>query len=90
MGKQYTDYLNFENETAEGAIGMLEAFNTIDANVSYSFEGHKSKFLNGLNVFIAGKNITDKIYKASRLHRVSSGIMPGGYRQVNAGLKVIF
>jgi Fe(3+) dicitrate transport protein len=90
VGKQYTDYLNFENETAEGAIGSLQAFKTIDANVSYSFEHVKNKYLKGLTVFVAAKNITDEVYKASRLHRLSSGIMPGGFRQINGGLKFNF
>ncbi|OFY82521.1 MAG: hypothetical protein A3F72_08025 [Bacteroidetes bacterium RIFCSPLOWO2_12_FULL_35_15] len=90
VAKQYTDYLNFENETAEGAIGSLPAFKTIDANISYSFLNSKNKFLNGLTMFIAAKNITDEVYKASRLHRLSSGIMPGGFRQVNGGVKFNF
>jgi Fe(3+) dicitrate transport protein len=90
VGKQYTDYLNFENETSEGAIGSLQAFKTIDANVSYSFEHVTNKYLKGLTVFVAAKNITDEVYKASRLHRLSSGIMPGGFRQVNGGVKFNF
>ena len=90
VAKQYTDYLNFENETSEGAIGSLQAFKTIDLNVSYSFASSKNKYLSGLTVFIAAKNITDEVYKASRLHRLSSGIMPGGFRQTNAGVKFNF
>ncbi|MCC6370769.1 MAG: TonB-dependent receptor [Bacteroidia bacterium] len=90
VAKQYTDYLNFENETAEGAIGSLKAFKTLDANIAYSFENSKNKTLKGLSVFVAGKNITNQIYKASRLHRLSSGIMPGGFRQINAGIKFNF
>lgn len=90
VAKQYTDYLNFENETSEGAIGSLQAFKTIDVNVSYSFASSKNKYLGGLTVFIAAKNITDEVYKASRLHRLSSGIMPGGFRQTNVGVKFNF
>lgn len=90
VAKQYTDYLNFENETSEGAIGSLAAFKTIDANIGYSFESSKNKFLNGLSLFVAAKNITDEVYKASRLHRLSSGIMPGGFRQINGGVKFNF
>lgn len=90
VAKQYTDYLNFENETAEGAIGSLPAFKTIDANLSYSFAKSKNKHLSGLTIFIAAKNITDEVYKASRLHRLSSGIMPGGFRQLNGGIKLNF
>lgn len=90
VAKQYTDYLNFENETAEGAIGSLQAFKTIDANISYSFENNKNKYLSGLTLFVAAKNITNEVYKASRLHRLSSGIMPGGFRQINGGVKFNF
>ncbi|MFZ5551632.1 MAG: carboxypeptidase-like regulatory domain-containing protein [Bacteroidota bacterium] len=87
---QYTDYLNMNNETAEGAAGKLDAFTTIDASVSYSFEACKKKCMKGLSLFVTGKNLTDEVYKASRLHRVSSGIMPGGFRQINGGLKFVF
>lgn len=88
VAAQYTDYVNLTNETLEGAMGKLPSFNTIDANVSYSFKNAKNKYLSGLTLFVAGKNLTNEVYKASRLHRVSSGIMPGGFRQVNAGLKL--
>ncbi len=90
VAKQYTDYLNFDSETAEGAIGSLQAFKTIDANIAYSFENSKNKYLGGLTLFVAAKNITNQVYKASRLHRLSSGIMPGGFRQINAGIKLNF
>ena len=86
VAKQYTDYLNLKNETAEGAIGQLNAFNTLDMNLSYTFEGNKNRYLAGLKLFVTGKNITNKIYEASRLHRVSSGIMPAGFIQINGGI----
>ena len=85
VGAQYTEYLNFESETAEGAIGKLDQFGVLDANIGYTFKS-KTRFFDGMNVFIAGKNLLDEIYTASRLHRVSSGIMPGGFRQINAGI----
>jgi len=90
VSKQYTDYLNFENETAEGAIGSLSAFKTIDANLSYSCEKNKNRLLSACTFFVAAKNIANEVYMASRLHRVSSGIMPGGFRQLNAGIKFNF
>lgn len=90
VAKQYTDYLNFENETSEGAIGSLKAFSTIDANIAYSFSNFKSKYINGLSLFVAGKNLSNEIYQASRLHRVSSGIMPGGFRLIIGGIKYNF
>ena len=85
VGAQYTEDLNFENETAEGAIGKLEAYGILDANIGYTFKS-KSRIIDGMNLFVAGKNLLNEIYTASRLHRVSSGIMPGGFRQINAGI----
>lgn len=90
VGEQFTDYLNFTNETAEGAIGKLDAYQTIDFNMSYTFKSEKSKFVDGMMLFVSGKNLADNVYVASRLHRVSSGIMPGGFRQVNGGLRFSF
>lgn len=90
VSTQYTDYLNLDNETAEGAIGKLPGYSTIDLNTSYDFSSAKYCFIDGLSIFVAAKNITNEVYKASRLHRVSSGIMPGGFRQVNAGIRVNF
>ncbi|MFT7611085.1 MAG: Fe(3+) dicitrate transport protein [Parvicellaceae bacterium] len=86
VGAQYSEYLNFENETAEGAIGKLDAYSVIDANIGYRIKS-KKKLLSNMSIFVVGKNLTNKVYKASRLHRVSSGIMPGGFRQINAGIK---
>ncbi|MCP4123051.1 MAG: hypothetical protein GY751_14965 [Bacteroidetes bacterium] len=42
----------------------------------------------GVEFFFAAKNVTGNVYKASRLHRLSSGIMPGGFRSFQGGLKV--
>lgn len=88
VGAQYTDYLNFENETSEGGVGKLKEFSTVDANISYSFAGSKNKFVQGITIFAAGKNLTNDVYQASRLHRISSGIMPGGIRQINGGIRI--
>jgi Fe(3+) dicitrate transport protein len=87
VGDQMTDYLNLTAETADGAMGMLPAYHTIDANAGYTFNLGKSR---KLTIFLAGKNLENKVYRASRLHRVSSGIMPGGFRQVNGGLTLEF
>lgn len=87
VGKQYTDYLNLEHETADGAMGSLPAYHNLDVNAGYTFafgQNHK------LTLFLAAKNLTNEVYRASRLHRVSSGIMPGGFRQVNGGLTLEF
>ena len=87
VNEQFTDYLNFENETAEGAIGKLNAYLTVDANVSYEFN-FKNKRFHDLEIYLSGKNLTNKIYRASRLHRVSSGIIAAGFRQINGGVRM--
>lgn len=88
VSAQYTDFINLENETSEGALGKLKAFSNIDLNLSYSFKNSKNKILKGTTIFWDCKNITNQIYASSRLHRVSSGIMPGGFRQINIGVKI--
>jgi len=90
-GEQFTEYLNFENETSEGAIGKLDAFTTIDLNAGYTLEfkrNRNSGLAPAMEFFFAAKNITGNVYKASRLHRLSSGIMPGGFRSFQGGVKV--
>ncbi|GIK70211.1 MAG: TonB-dependent receptor [Bacteroidetes bacterium] len=84
---QYTDYINLNNETAEGAMGKLPSYHTLDASISYHFLTSEKKWLKGLTLYMSGKNLNNQIYMASRLHRVASGIMPGGFRQVIGGIK---
>ncbi|MCC6722568.1 MAG: carboxypeptidase-like regulatory domain-containing protein [Bacteroidia bacterium] len=88
VSSQYTDYFNLKNETSEGAIGMLENYSTIDLNANYIFINSKNKTLRNSSIFIDCKNLTNEIYEASRLHRVSSGIIPSGFRQINTGIKI--
>jgi Fe(3+) dicitrate transport protein len=87
VAAQFTDYMNLETETNDGALGKLDSFRTIDLTCAYEFK-LKSRQQTKMSLFLSGKNITDEVYKASRLHRVSSGIMPGGFRQLNAGIKI--
>lgn len=83
VGSQYTEFHNFDQESADGAIGKLSSYKTFDFYINYDFE-----LGNGidLNAFINGKNITDEIYRASRLNRATSGIFGGGFRQIIFGL----
>lgn len=83
--EQFTEFHNFNNESADGAIGKLPAYHSIDAFVNYDF------FIgNNLNMtaFINGKNVTNEIYRASRLNRATSGIFGGGFRQVIFGVNM--
>ncbi len=88
VSEQYTEYLNFENETADGGIGKLPAYGVLDANMEYNLPIKNS--LNSVTFFVAGKNITNEIYKASRLNRATGGIFPAGFRQINGGLRLNF
>lgn len=85
VGKQYTEFHNFVNESADGAIGELPSYTTVDAFVNYDFNiGQKVD----ATVFVNGKNITDDVYRASRLNRATSGIFAGGFRQIIFGVNV--
>ena len=85
VGSQYTEFMNFEAESADGALGKLDAFFTMDVNFQYDFKiGSKTK----AGFFINGKNLTNDIYKASRLNRAASGLFPGGFRQIIAGFNL--
>ncbi|MEZ4991293.1 MAG: TonB-dependent receptor [Saprospiraceae bacterium] len=85
VAAQFTEFHNFVHESADGAIGQLPAFVTMDAFVNYSFKvGNNNHF----KVFLNGKNITNQYYRASRLNRATSGIFPGGFRQIIVGMNM--
>ncbi|MDF0708682.1 carboxypeptidase-like regulatory domain-containing protein [Flagellimonas okinawensis] len=85
VGKQYTEFHNFKNESADGAIGRLPAYTTIDAFVNYDLAiGGKID----ATIFVNGKNITDRVYRASRLNRATSGVFGGGFRQIIFGINM--
>lgn len=86
VGDQFGEYANFTNESGDGGVGIIKAYHTFDANVSYDFKLGKVR----CSAFVAGKNLGDKLFVASRLNRGQSGIMVGGFRQVNSGLTFIF
>lgn len=85
VSDQYTEFHNFEAESDDGAIGKLPAFYSIDAYINYNFIlGNKVQ----LNAFLNGKNITNDIYRASRLNRATSGVFGGGFRQIIFGVNL--
>lgn len=85
VSEQYAEFFNFENESADGAIGKLPAYYSLDAFVNYDFKIAQKLVL---TAFVNGKNITNNIYRASRLNRATSGIFPGGIRQIIFGLNI--
>lgn len=85
VGEQFTEFHNFEQESADGAIGKLPSFTTVDAFVNYDFKiGNQMD----ATVFVNGKNITDRVYRASRLNRATSGVFAGGFRQIIFGINL--
>lgn len=87
VGEQYTEFFNFTNESADGAIGKLPAYNTLDVNLGYDFELQQFR---SVTLFLVGKNITNQIYRSSRLNRATGGIFPAGFMQWNIGVSCKF
>lgn len=86
VGDQYAEFANFENESGDGSIGKIKSFNTFDINLSYDFKINNIR----CTFFAVAKNLGDNVFVSSRLSRGQSGIMTGGWRQMNAGLNLIF
>ena len=85
VSTQFTEFHNFSNESADGAIGKLPSYHTFDAFVNYDIVIGDNVHM---NAFINGKNITNEIYRASRLNRATSGIFGGGFRQIIFGVNI--
>jgi len=83
--EQYTEFNNFDNESADGAIGLLPAYYNLDAFINYEFKINRR---HTTRVFLNAKNLTNNIYRASRLNRATSGVFPGGFRQINLGVSL--
>lgn len=86
VGEQYGEFANFTNVSGDGGLGKIDGFATFDINAGYDFKLGSTR----CNVFIAGKNLGNNVVVGSRLNRGQSGIMPVGFRQVNAGLILDF
>lgn len=85
VGEQYTSFANFKSESSGGAIGRLDAFTTFDAHINYEITA-PDKY--SILLFLNAKNLGDNIFKASRLNRFTSGIFPGGFRQIIGGVSL--
>ncbi|GEM_PF-387137 len=86
LAAQYAEYANLESETGDGTFGKLPAYSTWDAQVSYRLSKNKIDW----EFFVAGRNLTNEIYRSSRLNRIASGVFPGAFRQVQAGIGLTF
>jgi Fe(3+) dicitrate transport protein len=96
LAAQYAEYANLESETADGSFGRIPAYGTWDAQVSYRFDRKKIDRMKidrkkiDWEFFVSGRNLTNEIYRSSRLNRIASGIFPGAFRQVQAGVGLTF
>lgn len=85
VSEQFSEFANFVNESADGSIGQIPSFMTFDAYVNYDFTiGQTIK----MTAFVNGKNLSNEIYRASRLNRGDSGIFGGGYRMFIFGVNM--
>lgn len=84
VGRVYTDFENIEEIGRRGDKGPVPAYTIFNAGAAYRINDQ-------WRISVTAKNLTDKIYIASRLHsnpgqpeaNLSSGILPGARRQVN-------
>ena len=86
VGPQFTEFFNFENESADGSMGELPAYTTLDANLAYEL-GDRGQ-AKDIRFFVSGKNLTNQIYRSSRLNRATGGLFPAGFLQINAGVSL--
>ena len=78
ISSQFTDPTNTEEPTVDGLAGRIDPYFLLDARLGYTHEPW------GITWFVAGKNLSDENYIASRAPR---GIQPGAPRQVFGGVR---
>ena len=84
----FTDFENIRRTYNRGDTGPIPAYSVLNASADYAFSPRWS-------AFVTAKNLLDEVYIGSRLHsnagqpqaHLSSGILVGPRRQVNAGFK---
>jgi Fe(3+) dicitrate transport protein len=81
VSSQYTDRANTETASIDGLRGKLDGRLLLDARVGYDIPAL------GLGVFVAGKNLLNERYIASR---APQGIQPGMPLQVIAGASLTY
>jgi Fe(3+) dicitrate transport protein len=81
LSDQFADRENTEAPTMDGLVGRLDGRFLLDARLGYTHEPW------GVSLFVAGKNLTDEVYIASRRPQ---GLMPGAPRQVITGISGTF
>ena len=84
----FTDFENIGRTYNRGDTGPIPAYSVLNASADYAFS---PRWI----AFVTAKNLLDEVYIGSRLHsnagqpqaHLSSGILVGPRRQVNAGVK---
>lgn len=84
VGSQFSEFAGFKEESADGALGVVPAFHTIDVNLNYDFKISSSR----VSAFLVVKNIENRVFRMSRVNRANSGVFPGGFRQINIGFNM--
>ncbi len=87
----FTDFENVDRTFNRGDTGPIPGYTIVNTSTSYRINST-------WEFFAVAKNILDEIYIGSRLHSnpgqkdasLSSGILPGPRRQVNAGFRYTF
>lgn len=82
--KQFTDFANTVNESQDGTVGMLPAYRNYNISARYKIPAYV------LALHLAVKNLTNEIYRGSRINRTSSGIFPDGFRQIIGSVEFNF
>ena len=78
VSEQFTDPDNTDTPSEDGLAGRIDPYMLVDARVGYTHEPIGTTF------FVAGKNLTDENYVASRAPR---GIQPGAPRHLFVGVR---
>jgi Fe(3+) dicitrate transport protein len=81
VSSQFADRENTVFPSADGLVGEIPAYLTLDARVAYTLRRAGTTF------YVSGRNLTDQVYIASR---APQGIQPAGFRQVFAGVEWTF
>lgn len=76
--EQFTDKANTEEATIDGLVGQIDPYFLLDARLGYTIKPW------GVTAYVAGKNLLDNRYIASR---APQGVQPGMFRQVFGGIR---
>jgi Fe(3+) dicitrate transport protein len=80
VGSQYADFANSTAANGTGQVGEIASYTIYNAALSYRMP------TTGFGVFVAAKNLFDKVYIADR----TRGILPGAPRLLQAGVEYSF